>query len=594
MAKFKNIVIPVSQSEQKLLDRMIPAWLYQNDKNRGQLRDSYDEYVELYTSYRDVLNFHSPMLTRNSKDPAKLQGWFKMSVGAPKLKGTRHYRLPNHSVMLYLGDTNAYIVTDTKYELKKFRWDNICKIATKMFELRQGDPWDLNKILYDKISVHPHVSSDNAPCLGYFSEAFSRTVASGNLDALKEVAFSFLCNWTRNDAYWDINHEYTFWYDYMYQLGWDYNEYLMLQKLMDQVYKINGGNGRFHLSAVSKHNDKLSQLRSLGWSEADLYVYGRLFAMLKSDTKDTSDGKIKFLTDMARALTVNYGRRLRTLNTGCDLLNVTNVKPLMDIAVVNNSNQGLQTHNAETLQLHNFSVGEVISYSADRILNDMDTLLHSPASSLQQEYSSIDLRLVKRMTFREEYRTINNNISADEAFKLIGRKIARFNSSTDKITRSNGWLFLLRSLATFAKYQDDICEVEYDDTWSFEELYDVKQMLVYIKKYYYYYEYGIDGLTHAQTSDVINRMSIQIGKRIYSMFNNLQGILENDAFKSRWRHFIHARVKDNVIKQLRNTIRSLENERNNNIHRCNNNGLGVQTFDSYHDGSENQISIASF
>ena len=152
----------------------------------------------------------------------------------------------------------------------------------------------------------------------------------------------------------------------------------------------------------------------------------------------------------------------------------------------------------------------------------------------------------------------------------------------------------MRSLATFAQYQDDICEVEFDDTWTFEELYDVKQMLKYISKYYYYYEYGIDGLTRDQSLDVIHRMSIQIGKRIYSMFNNLQGILENDTFRNRWRHFIHARVKDNVIKQLRNTIRSLENERNNNIHRCNENGLGVQTFDSYHDGSENQISIASF
>ena len=321
MAKFKNIVIPVSKREQWILDHMIPAYLYQVDKMSGNLRSNFQEYIDIYTGYREELNFHSPKMFRWSKDPKKMTGSFKISIGAPKLKGSRAYRLPNMSIQLYMGDTNPYIVTDVKHELKHYSWDNIKMIARKMYALKGGDEWNLTKVSQGNISTHPHVSSDNTPCLGYFSEAMSTTVSTGNLPTLKEVAFSFACNWTRNDAYWDINHEYRDWDTYT--PATTFKDYLMLKHTLDAIFRMGPSDQRFYLGDI--HNNDMEELFELGWKREDTYVYARLFNYLRCPKKDTSDGKIKYMLDIAAEIRNKYTDRLRTVSSGVEMLKNMNL-----------------------------------------------------------------------------------------------------------------------------------------------------------------------------------------------------------------------------------------------------------------------------
>ena len=200
---------------------------------------------------------------------------------------------------------------------------------------------------------------------------------------------------------------------------------------------------------------------------------------------------------------------------------------------------------------------------------------------------------VKRMVFREDFKTINQNISAEDAFKQIAMSLCYVSSDITGLTRNNGWLFVIRSIAKFAQYHSDL-EAIHCENDEFNELFDVKQTLDYWRKYKEYCEYGVNGLDAESNEVMLNRMAVRAGKQLYKMLSAIGPILHIETFQNRWHHFITAKVKNEVIKQIRNSIRSLENERNNNIHRCNVNGLGDQTFDSYDDGSENQIPIAAF
>ena len=593
MAKFKDIVIPVSKKEQWTLDHMIPAYLYQIDAMSGNLRSSFQEYIDIYTGYRDVLNFHSPIMTRWSKDPKNITGSFKISIGSAVLKGARRYRLPNMSLLLYCGDVSPYIVTDVKHELRHYNYDHLVTMARKLHALKQGDPWNLTKVEQGHISSHPHVSSDNTPCLGYFSEAMMTTVATGNLPTLKEVAFSFISNWTRNDAYWDINDTYRNW-DSLRMCD-TFNDYLMIMHTLDQVFRINP-NENGHYYQTDFINSETEKLLELGWSRTDVYVFSRLFHNLRTPEKDTTDGKLKYCLDIVRKIRREFTDKMRTCSTGTSILKNLNVGPLTDRAIINNSAQCNVTHTPMTEDIANFELSYQANESVSRTISLLDNIYNRPyrnSVDRRKMYSVEALTTVKRMLFRERFRTINDNITSDEVFKKMATDLCQHSSTTSSMTRVNGWLFVLRSMAMFAQYQTDLDEVGCDSE-EFNELFDVEQQLKYWKQLRIYAERGIEGLHHLQQIDMLERMFIRAGKQVYKMLMAIGPLATTPAFQQRWRHFISAKVKDNVIKQLRNNIRSLENERNNNIHRCNENGQGVQTFDSYDDGSENQISIAAF
>ena len=592
MAKFKDIVIPVSKREQWILDHMIPAYLYQIDRMTGNLRSSFQEYVDIYTGYREELNFHSPQLFKWSKDPKKMTGCFKISIGAPRLKGSRAYRLPNMSLLLYMGDTNPYIVTDIKHELKEYSWDNLKMIARKMYALKGGDEWNLTKVSHSNISTHPHVSSDITPCLGYFSEAMGTTVSTGNLPTLKEVAFSFACNWTRNDAYWDINDEYRSWSSY--KPATTFKDYLMLKHTLDAIFRMGPSEQRYYISDMA-HTD-IEYLHEKGWKREDLYVYSRLFNYLRNPNKDTSDGKIKYMLDISKELRREYTDKMRTISSGVEMMKNLNCGPLIDRAIVNNARECTNTHNSETENIGNFQKNMQSSEAVSRMVTQLANLYEAPSTYSRERahiFTRDNLLNMKRMVFRDDFRTINTNISMEEAFKKIAVSLCYISSNTSGLTRNNGWLFVVRSVAKFARFHSDIEPLHCEED-EFDRLFTLDQTLAYFKQYKMYCDAGIHGLDGQSEEDMLNRIAVNAGKQVYQMLSAIGPILCSSAFQQRWRHFITGKVKNEVIKQMRNNIRSLENERNNNIHRCNVNGLGVQTFDSYDDGSENQISIAAF
>tara|TARA_Y100000401_G_scaffold15492_1_gene10516 strand:- start:27 stop:890 length:864 start_codon:yes stop_codon:yes gene_type:complete len=287
---------------------------------------------------------------------------------------------------------------------------------------------------------------------------------------------------------------------------------------------------------------------------------------------------------------------MRTISSGVEMIKNLNCGPLIDRAIVNNARECTNTHNSETENIGNFQKNMQSSDAVSRMVTQLANLYEAPSTYSRERahiFTRDNLLNMKRMVFRDDFRTINTNISMEEAFKKIAVALCYISSNTSGLTRNNGWLFVVRSVAKFARFHSDIeplhCEEE-----EFDRLFNLDQTLAYFKQYKMYCDAGINGLDRISEEDMLNRIAVNAGKQVYQMLSAIGPILCSSAFQQRWRHFITGKVKNEVIKQMRNNIRSLENERNNNIHRCNVNGLGVQTFDSYDDGSENQISIAAF
>ena len=105
---------------------------------------------------------------------------------APILKGTRHCKMHPVNVVLTFSETSTFLTSN-------FDWETDLQ-------------W--------KASLHPHISVNGEPCLGGFERPYYHTLNQSPLTHFKAIAESFLNNWTRNDAYWDINNVNTSWNRY--------------------------------------------------------------------------------------------------------------------------------------------------------------------------------------------------------------------------------------------------------------------------------------------------------------------------------------------------------------------------------------------
>ena len=113
----KKQLIEITKSEQRLLDKIVPLWIFNNSKNQGFTLEM-GECQTMYEEQFKVLNFHSPEITNNTGLLDTCNFTFKINLGRPKLKGSRAYVLPSMSLLFHNNNTEPYIVTNIKQEME--------------------------------------------------------------------------------------------------------------------------------------------------------------------------------------------------------------------------------------------------------------------------------------------------------------------------------------------------------------------------------------------------------------------------------------------------------------------------------------------
>ena len=134
---------------------------------------------------------------------------FSICLGSPKIHGRRVMRLPEISLEFQVNSR----VPRVRFKLSDYKgqYDELFK----MYYYMTGG--SLNNST--QAAIHPHISGDGLPCLGDFSQPWATTLQTNDLPMLINVARSFLNNWTRRDAYWNINDVQRCWQDYVKPTG---------------------------------------------------------------------------------------------------------------------------------------------------------------------------------------------------------------------------------------------------------------------------------------------------------------------------------------------------------------------------------------
>ena len=579
----KKQLIKVTKTEQRLLAKIVPLWLFNNSKNQG-LTLEMGECETLYEEQAKVLNFHSPEITANTGLLDTCHFTFKINLGRPKLKGSRAYVLPSMSLLFHNNDTEPYIVTNVKQEMGD-EYDKFITIAKKMvlFYNRDSDNWNLNKVKYGNISVHPHVSGDNKPCMGYFSRAFAETISTNNLSALCSIAFTFCCNWTRNDAYWDINQSWTQWHNYVTQDS--FRKYLMTREIMNEIQKINNTENYRRWYDDTLICDVFQQLKAKGFTSLSLYVYGRVHNMLKSVTRDTIDGKIKKIMEV---LSFFPKDKLERLTSSMPLVRIMNTGPVMDWAIVNDNDAVPSSLNEEKMRLDAYERSPRIAGSLSSFRRRMRDVLRATNGTTERP-TARDIRRVKNIIQRNGgFELITNGLDDEFVFDRIVDALGG-TQSLSVLNHSSCWLYAIRSFAYFLNATNKTLQ-EPLLQYTFDETYDVTTTLNIVN--------GLDTMYQTMNDEDGSRDAYlstrySLGQKLYFMIESLYPYISEDRIRIKWIHFINARAKGYISTQLRLETRGLDNEKSNNVHRCGD-GNGIQTFNATSSDEESQLSIASF
>lgn len=171
---------------ERSLRYLVPKWLITNAKYQSSTMTK-KEANDLYNVYKEQVDFHSPDMDRRT---------FKVSIGKPKIRGRKYMTLPHMSLSFNTLESAVNIYSDI--------WSYLPEWCKGMIPL-MGLSGHLQNLLQSNFAVHPHISSNGSPCLGDYGNGWCQAVVGGNIPMLVNVARSYVNNWTRNDAYWNIN-----------------------------------------------------------------------------------------------------------------------------------------------------------------------------------------------------------------------------------------------------------------------------------------------------------------------------------------------------------------------------------------------------
>jgi hypothetical protein len=573
--------VPVTSGEQSLLDKIVPVWLKNNNRS-GELKSQayWDEY---YTELKagSSVNFHSPIVEGSVLDGISRSS-FKINLGRGTLKGSRKYLMPSMSLLFTMNDPEVKITTNVQQELTS-GYDFLIRVAHKFSNfLGKPDNPSLRKIVRGDISTHPHVSNDLKPCLGYFSEAFASTIASNNITALCSVAFSFICNWTRNDAYWDINNSYREYIDY--KTADNFRDYIILVQTMNEISRMfdEGNYNRFH--PVQCDRDGLRELKEQGMDKGALYVYAKCLTFIKSDKWDTKDGKIKKLERAIKPFTDNS---LKKVMSNARIVNTLNTGPVMDWAIVNNYTDAIGSTNDGVLDISCFKDEAYIAVSARSFRTKIDNLHNNSAHHQTGPTATAVLEMERAI--REEGDTIKiiTNVMEDEIlYKEITAIMGR--SANNYLYRGSAVLYAIRSYTRFINNAYGPTIEEEDNIRDIFKA--IKQMKTYIDNY------NPNTTSREEWSDreAVEHLKVTIGERVFLMLEKLLPYSNNTNMLTEWKQFLNAKAKSHIIKQLEMETREVKDERKSNITQCSHTGSGLHAYSSNSYSEESQLSIETF
>ena len=204
-----------------LLKKMVMSWIQKNAKEYRIKSKCVIKDYDAEAIYEDWISrgckFHSPNLREKV---------FYLEVSKPSIRGTARMTLPMHDLKFSLRYPTRTMIFPQQFGFEKW-------FAYRKW--RHGVPHYVDR--HDSISVHPHVAQDGTPCLGDFGNAWSTCIKSGDLPMLKSVTRSFLNNWYRHDAYYNINDAHHLWLTFCDDSlqGHSFSDFLMIIKLTQDI-----------------------------------------------------------------------------------------------------------------------------------------------------------------------------------------------------------------------------------------------------------------------------------------------------------------------------------------------------------------------
>jgi len=236
----------------RALDKALYSWIHSQIYRQEHLgakltkEEKEERYVDgLKQVNKDLIT--KVQYKRANTNPDDINGLYKLTLKCetPILSGARKYEMHSINLELTFNPRNTFHST-------KFVWENNYKSI----------------VHHSTQSFHPHISVIGEPCLGNYDQPWYFTLSESTLSHFVGVANSFLGNWTRNDAYWDINVANNHYKDYkkvMFRAGDELSGFMPLSRVR-KIKKINNISYRdflMHEANLSAHLDKINGTRGI-------------------------------------------------------------------------------------------------------------------------------------------------------------------------------------------------------------------------------------------------------------------------------------------------------------------------------------------
>ena len=574
-------------NEVSKLRYLVPRWLMHNARTNEQTLKK-DDAINLYEMFSKKLHFHSPIMRRAS---GRWVGDFRIKLKNPVLKGSRRYKLPMMSLAFTSNQSNGSIFTDFSDEMEK-PYALFSSLADRFCTGGDDSLFYKRLIKEQRIAIHPHVSSDGNPCLGDFSGPWSMSLQTNNLLTMVQVANSFLNNWTRRDCYWDINRVYQ---TYEIHKTGDFKQYLLLKHVMNELARVSmqGSFRRTYWEQGMVSHPTYQKCLKLGWSKEDLFICWKLHDLLTGKYQDTEELHIA----NACQITINLNQTVREiggLHSASKLLKSVNYQTLIDEAIVNDKDDCRASFTEENLKITEFGSGGAMLSSLETANTKFRRLRNIDDAGLRSDGPPISISQfndIRRGFYNTDrvFKKYQGVLSDDEYYERVYVNSGR--SSHDYLYHESCYLYVLRSLAFFVKlvlekdtdkHLPDIDGVQ----WSFDEVFDCKQLWALFKHY-------SEGINRDEQEN--QELRIAIGKRIAIAIDTCDKILQAEEYEyvmHKWKAYIRSMVYSKINKQLKEAIRSIDYEEGRAIRRAGING--TDRINTFVDSGENQLSIETF
>ena len=224
---------------------------------------------------------------------------FQIRLGKPKMRARRVLTLPPYSMQLCLHESGVVRLFPDLDDYPE---------VTHVRRALGGWP----KYARLQFSTHPHVTHDGNPCLGDFSNPWATCLRNNDLLMFVNVAKSFLNNWTRGDAYWDINRVHRNWEQTGKRRGisfadWHYYRVQIKAVVNEQNTRNNRSPYRFIRTwSTFVNNGTFNKMEALGYDALDVMLYHAVHHCMVRPIWDTRNGDMEQIIGMTKRMRELY------------------------------------------------------------------------------------------------------------------------------------------------------------------------------------------------------------------------------------------------------------------------------------------------